>query len=702
MFFNKVASLVVRYRKTVLFLFIGISMMIGAFGTRVFKRLDNGGYLNPKSESFQVSEYIKNKLKTQKPDVVLVIDTPKSSLNDDDVETDVETLEKNILNIHGVDHITSYWNTPYPIFVSTDKKAAYFLVYLKSSDPAQVDVVSRKIQKKIDTIKFKAIKIYASGIGIINTSLNEKVTKDLILAESISIPLTFLFLIFVFGTLASSVLPIFIGILAILGSFFFLWLFTLFTPVSVFALNLVTGLGLGLGIDYSLLIVNRFREELHHTSDITKAIMNTVQTAGKTVFYSGLTVMVTLGGLIFFPQPFLKSFAYAGVSVTFLALMSAILPLPALMHLLGKRINSGVVRKSVMIEKSNGKWAYTARFVMRYPISIALTCIFLLALITLPIRHFSASQTDVHILPGNNKAVIAHDILQHRFIGQESAPIEIIVPNGAHNTDEVDHFIDQLKNNENIVRVNPIQTHHDDVVITAVQLMHPHSPNAKTLIENIRKLDKPKGTLVGGMSAELLDSQNGIKHALPIVFTWVCISVFVLIFIFTGSLILPLKALLLNAFSLSASLGMLTYIFIQGHLRWLVGDFIVTGSLDTGTVILIAIVVFGLSMDYELFLLSRIKDEYFIHKQNNEEAVAIGLQKSANIITAAALILATVFAVFLTSGVTPIKLMGFGIAFAILLDATIIRAFLVPALMRLLGKANWWCPKWLQRFTINH
>lgn len=703
MLFEKISHIVVNHSKKILFLFITTILLLGIIGTRVFKSLDSGGYLNPDSESFKAAEYIEKKFKIQKPEAVFVIESVDGDLDDDTVTEEVSVLEKKLLNIKGVDHTLSYWNIGnFSGFASKDGKAAYLFVYFKNKVTTdEIDSISKNIQKHLNMTHFQSIKIYASGVGIINATLNQKVAKDLLLAEIISIPLTFLFLIFVFGTLVSSILPVFIGVLAILGSFFFLWVFTLFTPVSVFALNLVTGLGLGLGVDYSLLIVNRFREELHHTGNVSHSILKTIQTAGKTVFYSGLTVMVTLGSLIFFQQPFLKSFAYAGVLVTFLALLSAMLPLPALMHILGKRLNLGVIRKSAITEKSNGGWARTAHFVMRHPISVALVCICILSLFTFPIRHFSAAQTDVNILPANNPVVIAHNVLQNRFAGQESTPIEIIVPNGANKNDQVEEFVSILSDLPGVLRINPVQTFNQDVLITAIQSTHAHAPESGDLVKKIRSLNKPNGTLVGGMSAELLDSQTSIKKTLPIVYIWVGLAVFILIFIFTGSLILPIKAVLLNAFSLSASLGMLSYIFIQGHLKWLVGDFTVTGHLDTGTVILIAVVVFGLSMDYEIFLLSRIKDEYALSK-NNEDAVANGLQKSANIITAAALILTTVFAVFLTSGVTPIKLMGFGISFAILLDATVIRAFLVPALMRLLGNLNWWCPKWLKKFTVQH
>jgi len=240
-----------------------------------------------------------------------------------------------------------------------------------------------------------------------------------------------------------------------------------------------------------------------------------------------------------------------------------------------------------------------------------------------------------------------------------------------------------------------------DIRIVAYETMLPRTPEAQKMIHDIRDLKSPSGTLVGGVAADYTDSQDGISQTLPWALGWIAVSVLILIFIFTGSIILPIKAVLLNVLSLGATMGALTWVFIDGHLQWLVGSFTLTGTLDTSIVILISVVVFGLSMDYELFLLSRIREEHMAGK-SNVESVATGLQRSARIITAAAVLLAVVFAAFITSGVTSIKSMGFGVALAVILDATIVRGLLVPALMRLFGERNWWAPKWMQRFTITH
>jgi len=423
--------------------------------------------------------------------------------------------------------------------------------------------------------------------------------------------------------------------------------------------------------------------------------------AGKTVFYSGMTVLVTLLSLTFFPLPFLKSFGYAGVSVVALAVVGALVGLPPILALMGSKIDKGVVRRSAITPKEDGRWAQTARLVMKRPVSAVVLSLVILGVMAAPITNIKFSQGDARMLPADNKAAVATALQADRFAGQTGNPIEIIIRNGSDKIDEINLYAAKVAKVQGIVAVLPPETIGKDVRVVAYQEMLPRTPDSQALIHNVRDVDSPAGTLVGGVAADYTDSQDGISRTLPWALAWVMLSVLVLIFVFTGSIILPIKAVLLNFLSLGATMGALTWVFIDGNLQWLVGSFTVTGTLDTSIVILIAVVVFGLSMDYELFLLSRIREEHLAGK-TNVESVAVGLQRSARIITAAALLLAVVFASFITSGVTSVKTMGFGVALAVILDATIVRALLVPALMRLFGERNWWAPKWMQRFTITH
>ena len=700
--FEKIGRLAVRRSKLVLATFVISMLAAGAVGLGVFGQLDSGGYSDPNSESMKVWNYFKENLKTRDAGVILVVDGQTKSVNDGQVVADALSLEKEVAKVKGVSRTLSYWSSGnQPTLVSKDGKAGYLLIYTSSDQFADVSALGKTIQREFDG-EFKSLRVYASGPGVITSAINGRISKDLALAESISIPLTFVLLILVFGALVASAMPIFVGVFAILGAFFLLLLITKVTTVSVFALNLVTGMGLGLGIDYSLLMVNRFREELHNGKSIEDAVVTTVKTAGKTVFYSGLTVALTLGSMIVFPQSFLKSFGYAGVSVVVIAILSAILPLPALMNLLGHRVDKFVVRKSGITPKSDGRWAQTARYVMRKPIRVVVLSLLILVAIAAPIKDVVFSQLDARVLPKSDKAAIAYQVLSERFPGQESSPSEILIPGGAKTVSDsqLNQYVIDIQKTPGIVRVVPSKIG-NDIRIQAIQSMGSRTIEASHLIHALRKLNSPEGTMIGGVAADFTDSQDGTAKALPWAIAWIIISVLILIFIFTGSIILPIKAVLLNVLSLAATLGALTWIFIDGHLKWLLGDFTTTGALDTGTTILVAVVVFGLSMDYELFLLSRIKEEHFAG-HNNVESVAVGLQRSARIITAAAVILAAVFASFITSGVTAIKMMGFGTAFAVLLDATLVRAFLVPALMRLFGELNWWGPKFLKKYTLDH
>ena len=700
--FEKLGSFTVKRSKLVLLVFVITMVIAGGIGFTVLGKLDSGGYSDPNSESTKVWNYFKDNLNVRDAGVILVVDGQGKSVNDPKVVSDALALENEIQKVAGVSKTHSYWSggNP-PTFKSKDGNAAYLMIYTKSDDFKDVSKLGKEIQDKFDG-NYKNLRVFATGPGVITSAINHRISKDLAIAESISIPLTFILLVFVFGALVASAMPLFVGLFAILGAFSLLLLITKVATVSVFALNLVTGMGLGLGIDYSLLMVNRFREEIHHGKEISEAVVTTVKTAGKTVFYSGLTVAVTLASMMLFPQSFLKSFGYAGVSVVLIAIISAIVPLPALMMLLGHRIDKFVVRKSGITPKADGRWAQTARMVMRRPVSVVVLSLLILGAIAAPIRNVVFSQLDARVLPKNDKAAIAYHELSNRFPGQESSPIEILIPNGVKTVSQVElkQYIDSISRVKGIVRVYPTNIG-NDIRIQAIQSMGSRTLEARNMIHELRNITRPEGALIGGLAADFTDSQDGTARALPWAFGWIALSVLILIFIFTGSVILPIKAVLLNMLSLASTLGALTYIFIDGHLKWLVGDFTVTGTIDTGTTILIAVVIFGLSMDYELFLLSRIKEEHFAG-HNNIESVAVGLQRSARIITAAALLLAAVFAAFMTSGVTAIKMMGFGTAFAVLLDATIVRALLVPALMRLFGEFNWWGPKFLKKYTLDH
>ncbi|CAN2173212.1 COG2409 Predicted drug exporters of the RND superfamily [Candidatus Nanopelagicaceae bacterium] len=695
--------LVVRHSKAVLIVFTIAILGAGGIGSLAFSKLDSGGYSDLSSDSAKAATYLTEKFGVVEPVAVLVVDTGNKAVDDPEIAQAAIALEKKIAQVPGISRTLSFWSTGGAQGMkATDGKAAFLFAYanLKANDFDKLGNIGAQIQEEFDGA-IGVLTVYASGSGVITHAINHKIEKDLALAETIAIPLTFLLLTFVFGALVASAMPLVVGVSAILGAFFIIYLITLFTNVSIFALNLITGLGLGLGIDYALLMVNRFREELHAGKSVEESIITTVNTAGKTVFYSGLTVLVTLSALLLFPLNFLKSFGYAGVSVVSLAVLGALIPLPALMAILGSKIDKGVVRKSGITPKEDGRWAHTARNVMRRPVPVVIGSLLVLGIFAAPVTNIAFAQVDSRVLPKSDPAAIGAAKILERFNGFEGSPIEVVIPNGVGRESQINSYLAEVTKIDGIARVSPIETYGSDLRIQVIPSKASRSLAAEQIIHDIRAIPSPAGTLIGGAAADFTDSQDGIARTLPWALGWIAFWVMILIFIFTGSIILPIKAVLLNALSLLATLGAITWIFIDGHLKWLVGDFTVTGTLDTGSVILVAVVVFGLSMDYEIFLLSRIREEHMAGK-SNIESVAVGLQRSARIITAAALLLAVVFASFMISGVTSIKMLGFGVALAVILDATLVRALLVPALMRLFGERNWWAPKALRRFTITH
>ena len=698
--FEKLAHSVVHRRKSVLALFIVALIGLGVLAGLAVPRLSGGGYSNPNSDSAKATKYLINTFHVKDPAVVLEVKS-STSITDPAVVASAAALEKSIASEKGVLKTLSYWSAGgAPTLASKDQKAAYLFVYSTESDPLNAKPLGKLMESKYDG-KFQGLRVYVNGVAAFNSALSEKISKDLALAEGISVPLIFILLLFVFGGLIASATPLIVGVSAIIGSLAIIYLVSLVTGVSIFALNLITGMGLGLGIDYALLMVNRFREELHHGKDVESAIVNTVKTAGKTVFYSGITVIITLAALTFFPLMFLKSFGYAGMAVVATAILAALVPFPAILALIGHRIDKFVVRKSAITPKSDGRWAQTARFVMRRPVAVVVLSLTALTVIASPIRNIVFSQADARVMPASSPLAIANAMATQDFPGQEGNPIEFVIPNGTSMHSELASYEAKIATVKGVVRVGPEQVAGTAVRFSAVHSMNPRTNEAQALIKVIRAIPAPTGTLIGGVAADYTDTQGGIAKTLPWALGWIGIGVLILLFLFTGSIILPIKAVVLNFISLAAMMGALTWIFIDGHMTWLVGSFTNTHTIDTSMVILISVVTFGLSMDYEVFLLSRIKEE---HESGlgNEDAVATGLQRSARIITAAALLLAIAFVAFVTSGVTNIKTLGFGVAFAVILDASVVRGLLVPALMRLFGERNWWAPKWMKRFSISH
>lgn len=710
---KRLAKLVTTRSKSVLFGFIALVALSTIFGIQSFGALKGGGYEDPTSDSARVTSLLSTEFKIDQPELVAIIDFGRSA--DDPLSATVATAFTERLNEYPeVEKLDSYYSSGKPASLkSTDGTAVYFFINL--DDKSNQSKVATAMQDEFGS-GFNEASVYLAGMVAVTSELNAMISSDLALAETIALPIMLVLMIFVFGSLVAAGLPLMVGALSIIGSFFFVWVATLFTDTSVFSANLITGLGLGLGIDYALLMVNRFREERQAGSNVSEAVEKMVLSAGRTVLFSGMTVAIVLGSMAIFPQYFLKSMAYAGVAVVWLSLASALFALPAALNLLGDRVNKFTLYKGALKHQDEGIWADIARSVMQKPIRVLLVSVLALGSLVALGNGVQFGQVDDRILPRDNRVVAASNIIRERFEGREANPVEVLLKGASD--DQVVEYAKALSADDSIKSVRTSQGYFeageqiapanpfdptkyaagDYRRIVAIHDVESRGTSGLELTDRLRAIDTVSidEVLIGGGAAVYTDSQKGIEHNLPTVLLWIIISTLVLLFLFTGSFILPIKAVLLNFLSLGATIGFLSWVFIGGHLQFLLGDFQVTGTIDTSSLVLIAVITFGLSMDYELFLLSRIKEQHDAGLSTTE-SVAMGLQKSGRIITAAALVLAVSFFAFVTSGVSVMKMMGLGIAFAVLLDATIIRALLVPALMRLFGNLNWWAPKWAKK-----
>jgi putative drug exporter of the RND superfamily len=713
--FERLGTIVAHRPWRVLAVFGILLAVAGFLGSRVFTELQAAGYDDPNSESINAANYLEDNFDLYSPPVAIAIEAPQG-LNTPAVEAKALDLQAEISDLKNVTEVASYWSSGRPDqLASKDGRYGQMLVYADNTNAEEQMALARTIQEDFSGTQ-DGVVVHVGGFGAVSDSITEHVAEDLTKAESIAIPITMILLIVVFGSVVSALLPFSVAMGGIVGSLFVLWGIATNADVSIFAMNLVTGLGLGLGIDYALLIVNRFREELSQGHTPPDAVARTVATAGRTVVVSGLTVAVVLASLLVFPLYFLRSFGYAGIAVTVLAVISSVTALPALLALLGYRVDRLKVVRGSLAPKDQGMWSRVARFVMRWPIPVLLVTVTALGALAAPFLNVEFTQTDSRVLPADDPAAKASRILNDEFVGEEATPINVVLPGAASDTSALDSYAQEVSKLDDIVRVttpesvvvdgeivgpNPAPanfTTGDDARVSAISSRDPLRSGAQEQIRQIRAIDAPsEESLVGGTAAAFTDAQTAIREQGRWALLWVAVATLVVLFLYTGSVLLPVKAIVLNVLSLSATMGLLVLVFQEGYLTWLTGDFTVTGGIDTSMAVLIAITTFALSMDYEVFLLSRIKEEHDAGR-NTTESLAFGLQRSGRIITAAALLLAIVFGAFVTSGVTSIKQLGLGVAFAILLDATVVRGLLVPALMKTLGEWNWWAPKPLRNF----
>jgi RND superfamily putative drug exporter len=678
----------------------------GGWGTGVFGSLTGAGFDDPGSDSYRAAQLAAAELGRDDADVIVLYRSAERTV-DDAAFRQAVTGTLAVLPADVVDRTVTWWGTRAPQLVSADRHSTYAVLGLRG-DEDQRTAGLEAIEHRLDA---PGLETSVGGLSTVNRDITERIRADIARAETLSIPVLLVLLVVIFGSVAAASLPLAIGVTAILGAFTALRAFTLVTDVSVFSINVITILGLGLAIDYGLFMVSRFREELRRGLSTEEAVVRTMVTAGRTVAVSGLTVAIALAGLLIFPQVFLRSMGFGGMAAVLVGMVAALTLLPALLAVLGPRVDAlPVRRRSAPPADGRGVWARLAQSVMRRPVLYAVSVVAVLLALGLPFLRVTFGGIDPRALPAGTESRVVAETLDRDFTANATSPVEAVVTlpaavDSAAGQAALRSWVDSARAVDGVtsaaVTGSGRRAGGDTAGGTArVELGlagDPISGEARELVHRLRDLPPPAGgsVLVGGRTAELVDLLGSVGGRLPWMALLVAGTSFVLLFLAFGSVVLPVKALLMNVLSLCASFGAIVWIFQDGHLSGAL-DFTPTGTLEATQPILVLAIVFGLSMDYEVFLMSRIREQYEL-TGDNTAAVATGLQRTGGIITSAALLLIVVIGAFSLSGITFIKLIGVAMIIAIAVDATVVRALLVPATMRLLGRANWWAPVPLRR-----
>ncbi len=680
--------LVYRRRWIVLLLWLLVLIAGGLFGTSVFDRL-NAQDTRSDVESATAAHRL-NGLGGTGPDVVVLLDgTP---VTDPALTAKVNRLAAVLRTIPNVTGVIDPTATPAPPgLVATDGKAELIAVYLRPG-LSQNDIDTTVTNIKTRAQQVPAPRVLVGGKTAALNEFNKSAEDQLLRGEAVALPIVLVLLVIIFRSLLAATMPLIVAIVAIIGTLLVLLGVSTASKLSAYAANVVTMVGLGLAVDYALLMVSRFREERAHDLPVQAAIERTLQTAGRTVAFSGLTVTAALAGLLIFAEPLLYSMAWGAVGVVLLTAAAALTLLPALLAVWGRRIKP--TRAEV---RDTGAFFHIARGVQRVALILTPVLVIGLALLAAPARHFELAGSGPDTLPKASPSRQVYQTLHDRFPGHGTDPVVAIADVDAGST----HAADLLRRIQELPGVDAATPRPGMPAGITVFDVTPQGRSdgdtATTLVHQIRTLDPTVRIQVAGTAATSADMRTSIATRLPYAILIIGLVTFVLLFLMTGSLLLPIKAIIMNVLSLSATFGVLVFVFQEGHLAHLL-DFTAVGELDSAVPLIIFVFAFGLSMDYEVFLLTRIKESYDTLHDNNL-AVAQGLQRTGRIVTSAALLMVAVFLGFGAGQVLTIKTIGIGMAVAIIVDATIIRTILVPAVMTLMGRWNWWAPRALHRVS---
>jgi len=667
-------------------------VVVGAtWGAGVFGSLTGGGYDDPNSESNRAAAGIAAELGLRDPDLLVLWSSDTLAVSDPAFRTAVAGAVERIRADPGVARVTAYTdeNAP-PVLVSHDGRATYAAVRLQAGDSddgaTDEDAKLAAYHRMAPALAAPGLNTQVGGLVAFTDQANTQTEEDITRAEIFSLPVLFVLLVLIFRGLIAALSPLLIGGIAILGAFVAVRVLTYVTDISVFAINVITLLGLGMAVDYSLFVVSRFREELANGRDVNAAIRVTVATAGRTVVVSGLTIVLALSSLLIFPQPFLGGMAIGGMAAVLVAMLAALTVLPAALSLVGHRIDRLRIPLPRTAQPGAG-WARIAHSVMRRPVWYVVGVLVVLAAFAAPFLRVEFGGFDERVLPADSPARIVGERLNNGFPGGGEDPITVLV-SGAPATG----LAGQISRLSDVTAATVTAERGNSSLITVSYPGTLSGPESRDVVSRIRDLPPPAGAevLVGGRPAIDLDLLESLADRLPWMALIMAVATMLLLFLAFGSVLLPIKAVLMNVVSIAASFGVVVWIFQDGHLEGPL-RFESTGYIEPSNMILVLAVLFGLATDYEVFLLSRVREEWDAGGDNTA-AVAAGLQRTGGIITAAAVLLITVVAGFATGGVTVIKTIGVGMIVAIIVDATLVRALLVPGTMRLLGRWNWWVP----------
>ncbi|GAA0677884.1 MMPL family transporter [Kitasatospora atroaurantiaca] len=692
------------HRRWVIIGAVLFTLVAGGWGTTVFGAITGGaGFDDPASQSSKADKVLAGPLGRQADDVVVLYRSTDRPVTDPALAGPIQSAVAAVPRTD-LDRVDTYWSTGNnPDFLSKDGHSTYVALQFKSSDDQERVKALQAIEEKF---KVPGTEVRFGGITAMTEQVNGLTGKDIGRAEMLSVPLLLILLVFIFRSAVAASLPLAVGAVVALGSFAVLRVLTLFVDISSSVINVITILGLGLAIDYALFMVNRFREELAAGASVDLAVERTSATAGRTVAFSGLAVAISFASLTLFPSRFLSSMGYAAVSVVAFAVIGSLTLLPALLHLTGHRINSWRVpmpwdrRNAPPRLEIEGRWYRTAKAVMRRPLLTTLAVVALLIGLGAPFLGVNWARPGDWVLPSSSDARVVTQQLGTDFRQDPTKTITAVValPGPASgSTGPLGEYAARLDSVPGVTGATVTNTQDNLARITAHYSMDPMSRDARTMVDELRSQTPPDGATAQftGMPASRVDIVDMIGARVPWMALFVAVVSSLVLFLAFGSVTIPLKSVLLNLLSLSAAFGAIKLIFQDGHLHDLLG-FTPIGAIDANFPVLIVAIAFGLAMDYEVFLLSRIKESY---DRNNDpgESIALGLQRTGKIITSAALLLVVVVCGFLTSSIAFMQMIGVGLVIAIVVDATLVRAVLVPATMKLLGHRAWWAPAPLKR-----